>query len=296
MGILYRLNKAEYFFNPLQLLKRISGNNLGSDSLRMPWGRELYFQPHEAIGNALNTLGYYELPLCEIIYRCQKEATTFLDIGANVGYFSSLALASKNIKNIHSFEPHPKIYEYLEKNTSDDSRCRQFSYALSEEEGEAELFLPKDFDTNAGLATLEKDESSKDLVSIKVRTLSLLDHMKEQNINVGTGEVIVAKIDTEGHEASVLKGALPILGPDKTQVIIFEEFDKYPQAETFKILESVGYKIFRIERGFWGPQLKDPNEKMKGHQWEPTNYIAIGSDSPILPKLMKSGWSIFQDF
>lgn len=295
MSFLYRLNKAEYFFRPTQLLKRLTKVNLDRDHLTMPWGREFYFHPHEVIGNSLNTLGYYELPLCEIIYRCQKEATTFLDIGANIGYFSSLALAHKNILNIHSFEPHPKIFEYLKRNT-DDSRCLQFPYALSETEGAAELFLPKNFETNMGVATLESDDSSKDLVSIKVKTLPLHKHMEEMGIKTGNGEFVVAKIDTEGHEASVLKGAAPILDPKKVQIVIFEEFAKYPEASTFQILESAGYKILRIERGFWGPLLKDPKDQTLTNIWEPTNYIAISSDSPILSKLTKSGWTIFKDF
>lgn len=282
MSFLYRLNKPEYFYKPKQIIKRFKNKNLKQSI--MPWGSLLHYNPNEDIGRAINVLGIYELPLTELLYRSLKNVDHFVDVGANIGYFSSLASSVSNIKTVTALEPHPLIFKYLEKNakeTGQDIKLEQF--AASDTESEAELYIPMNFEENMGTASLEKSNDVSEKINIKTKPLD----------DVITSDLkYCIKIDTEGHEASVLKGATKLLSIKSARYIFFEEFKKYPEAETFSILEQNGYKIFRIERGFTGPKLVSPKLPIILKQWQPINFLAIDSNDSSLDELTKKGWTI----
>jgi FkbM family methyltransferase len=282
LSFLYRFNKPEYFFNPTQLIRRFKNKKLNQSV--MPWGSILHYNPNEDIGRAINVLGIYELPLTELIYRSLKNVDHFVDVGANIGYFSSLARSMSTIKTVTSFEPHPVIFEYLSKNAKETAKeINLIQLAASEVESEAELYIPANFEENMGTASLEKSNESEDKIIIKTKPL---DEMISPDLSY------CIKIDTEGHEASVLKGAINLLKNKSARYIFFEEFKEYPKAETFKILKEHNYKVFRIERSFSGPKLVSPEKEIITRQWQPVNFLAIDENDNSLDQLRKSGWSI----
>ena len=285
MNIMYKFNKAEYIFKPSQLLKRVFRVGFNNTDSYMPWGKSLHYNPNEDIGRAINILGVYELPLTELMYRSLKKSVNFVDIGANIGYFSSLASSIENIKSIQSFEPHPFIYEILKKNANGDN-IKLNSIAASSEEGTAELYIPRDFESNMGIASLEKPEDET-IEKIQIETKPLDDILDQE-------KKYCIKIDTEGHESSVLKGAKKLLEKEAFDYIYFEEFESYPQAESFQILEKNNYKVYRIERGFLGPKLEDPRVENKTKRWQPVNFIAVPTQSKNIDKIIGSGWEILK--
>lgn len=284
MKILYRLNKPEYLFKPSQLIKRIFKVGIKKTESQMPWGEMLFYNPNDDIGKAINVLGVYELPLTELINRSLKNVDNFLDIGANIGYYSSLAASHSNIKQVQAFEPHPIIFETLSKNCQFSSKVLIHKWAASNSEGEASLYIPKDFDTNMGIATLEKNKD-EEIKEIKIQTKTL-------NSLIDKSKTYCVKIDTEGHEASVLSGASELLSSGAFKYIFFEEFDSYPNAQTFSILENYNYSIFRIERELFGPKLVDPATNQPTKRWQPVNYLAINKELTVIDELKKTGWSI----
>lgn len=289
MSFLYRLNKPEYILQPKKLVQRLLDPKVPEKmtTLKMPWGLELEVNPQEVIGKSIYTLGVYEVALSELVWRSLQHVDDFIDVGANIGYFSSLASGQKSFTGkIHSFEPHPKIRTFLTNNTQKwdiKDRLTVHECALSDSCGETQLHIPKDFDNNEGIATLCAIEDGEyDTHIVKTDTLdNLFDDGKSYSI----------KIDTEGHEASVLKGGHKLLTSGKARVVFFEEFKDYP-CETFSLLEDHDYTIFRIERGLFGPILKKPTEPQKGRQWEPVNFIAIKKGDKTLQDYLAKGWSV----
>ena len=285
MSILYKFNKAEYIFKPSQLLKRLTGSGMERTDSIMPWGLSLHYNPKEDIGKAINVLGIYELPLTELIFRSLGHVDHFVDVGANIGYFTSLASSFTNIETINSFEPHPFIFEILKRN-SKDSKIKLNAFAASDKNGIAELYIPKDFNENMGIASLEKPEE-EEIEKIEIETKPL-DEILNSDQNY------CLKIDTEGHESSVLLGAKELLKKQAFSYIFFEEFESYPQAESFKILHDNNYEITRIERGLMGPKLDDPNTNREIKRWQPVNFLAVPKGSENLERISGLGWNILK--
>jgi FkbM family methyltransferase len=282
---MYKFNKAEYFFKPTQLVKRLTRSGFEKTDSIMPWGKSLHYNPKEDIGKAINILGIYELPLSELLFRSLKHSENFVDVGANIGYFTSLASSMDTIKSIQSFEPHPFIFEILKRN-SHSEKIALYSIAASSENGSAELYIPKDFELNMGIASLEKPKE-EEVEKIEIETKPL-DDILDPNLKY------CIKIDTEGHEASVLEGAHALLQNKSFNYIFFEEFESYPEAKSFKLLRDNGYSIHRIERGFWGPKLEDPKTKNNTKRWQPVNFLAVPKDSDHLSKIINLGWQILK--
>jgi FkbM family methyltransferase len=170
------------------------------------------------------------------------------DIGANKGeYTNLLANEIKNIK-IFSFEPHPKTFEVLFNNCK-QTNVKLFNCALSSKEGELELFdyESKDGSTHASLnAEIFSTIHNSSVVSHKVN-VSTVDIICHQN---SITEIDFLKIDVEGYELDVLKGAEKMLQSESIKIIQFE----FTQLNTttrlyfkdFWEMLSDSYNIYRL--------------------------------------------------
>src|SRR6476659_2673104 len=101
MSLLSRLNKPEYFFRPIQLLRRVVRSRAGLQSrrgrremLHLPWGHEIQFRIDENVGFSLWHLGVYDLVVSEALWRLVHPGEDdAIDAGANLGYMTSLLAA-----------------------------------------------------------------------------------------------------------------------------------------------------------------------------------------------------------
>lgn len=142
-----------------------------------------------------------------------KSGDVYVDVGANIG---SLGLKAWSIVgstgSVICFEPHPRIYGYLrgnvELNGASNVTCHNF--ALSDHNGVASLDVPaggrSDDMSNVG--------ASQSVTGLSVR-VSRLDDVLQDLSSIG-----LLKIDTEGHELFVLRGAEDILS--RVQHVFFE--------------------------------------------------------------------------
>ena len=83
-------------------------------------------------------LNTYEPQTLSVFRNLIKEHKNFVDIGANVGLFSSIA--AENGLHVTSFEPHPKIREILKSNL-DGRNAKIYPYGLSNASSEEKLFI-----------------------------------------------------------------------------------------------------------------------------------------------------------
>ena len=256
----------------------------------LPWGAPIQFNPSEVVGKSIDHLGLYELATSEFMSRLLEYCDEFVDVGANIGYFSLVALGSSKFNGtIHAFEPHPKIYEMLTHNINlqeKSARFKRYNLGLSTQDSQMELYIPEDFEQNEGVASLEKPQGKHSKIVVDVKRL---DHILNHD------QKYILKIDTEGHEFSVLQGASNLFAAGAINAVFFEEFTHPESAESFKFLQSYDFEIFRIERSFFGPKLKDPLIKQQGRVWEPVNYLAIKNGTIPMKTLNAKGWSVLKD-
>ena len=156
-----------------------------------------------------------------------EEAITFVDVGANTG--QTIDLVRKNFKNakIYSFEPTPELVKQLEDKYIKDTRIKISEKALADFDGEAKFYISTYSPTNSMLIPdielyteihSDRADDFKNLKEIVVPVTTLSNWYKANNLNQ---RIDVLKIDTQGTELKVLKGAEDLL-KDKIKIIILE--------------------------------------------------------------------------
>lgn len=167
-----------------------------------PLGIRCRFYPHENLGDrfVLFTPAYYEHEERELLPQVLREDSTFVDIGANTGFYSLLAARSITGPKgrILAFEPNPVMFDRFTLNLAFnglEQRVEAFPLGLAERAGDFELWFNPD---HLGGASLSPGEGS---IHVTVPCRPLLDVLREQTVT----EVSVLKIDVEGFEADILK-------------------------------------------------------------------------------------------
>jgi FkbM family methyltransferase len=181
----------------------------------------------------LSTLGEEEL---RNYFKLSKGV--FLDIGANVGKYS--IILGKQLKEngkVYSFEPEPSNIEGLKKNIllNEVTNVKIFPLACSNKKGLISFYLNE---KNSGAHSLIK--KSKKEILINCDTLDNI--LKEQNLKE---DINLIKIDVEGAEAEVLKGAINTLKKHHPK-IIFEAWNEEYLENVKKVLKPFKYEIKKI--------------------------------------------------
>lgn len=173
--------------------------------------------------------------------------TLFLDVGANYGLHSILFL-STGIPTI-SFEPNTTCFELFRGLC--EMNClsgRWEQVAIGDEPGEITLTYPE---KEMWLGSVSADVTCKlkelvDVMSARVPLKKLDEYLDE----IPDGKILI-KIDVEGFENEVLKGASRLL---RTYVpkIIFESNDVRKRNDLFRFLEECSYWICSLP---WRPSF-----------------------------------------
>ena len=148
-----------------------------------------------------------------------KAGRTFIDCGANVGYFSVQAsgLVGRDGKVI-AIEANPVTYELLVRNLEQNQFGIPVHCALGSHSGEVELFVPSDGDVYSSLRADGLVKVSESFESVKVQSRTLDDVVE----SLGLERVDVVKIDVEGAELDVLLSATTLL--DKFRPVVIVEY------------------------------------------------------------------------
>jgi len=136
-------------------------------------------------------------------YRAVLKNDVVVDVGAHVGVFS-IKSATVALKVI-AIEPSPCNFKLLKFNTESNhfKNIALVNSAAADYDGDAKLYLPNNSGMNSILSELAS--ASVETVNVKVKKLDSL--LKELNI----GKIDFLKIDVEGAEYYVLKGAFNTL-------------------------------------------------------------------------------------
>jgi FkbM family methyltransferase len=296
---LTNLNKPELLFRPAQLLKNFKQRltkkiNNAHETVTLPWKAEIKVYPNDEIGRSISRTGIYDLVATEVLWRLIDKGEVCLDIGANIGYMTSLMAAKVTTSgSVYCYEPHPENYEDLSNNIANWREALGWNHidskkiAVSDSTGKKTLVTPDGFQNNRGLSSIASADSTFTGQSYVVSS-STLDVLFDCGSNL---EIGVLKIDIEGHELEALNGAKELIAARKIRDIIFEQYgtSSYPNAIT-DYLEGNGYTIFKAISGFWGPIVLSPDNEQSGRSWEPPCYIATIQPKRVEERTQKKGW------
>jgi FkbM family methyltransferase len=126
---------------------------------------------------------------------------TFLDIGANTGFYSTLFAIKGLARRIMAFEPDPGNYARLTANLAANGlagRIEAIELALGDRPSEVTLYEGPRY--NRGESSIAVPEQTPQEVTFKVRQVRLDDQYPI------AGETLIIKMDVEGYEFHVLAG------------------------------------------------------------------------------------------
>jgi FkbM family methyltransferase len=150
--------------------------------------------------------GDYGLEVALLLEEFLQPGMTFVDVGANVGYFSAIALDRVRLTgSVHSFEPVPDLFRRLEAFAYANPQYRLACNMCALGSKAETRTLAVAGVTNAGWNTLVPNfmEASGQVENILVDVQRLDEYLALLSISA----VDLIKIDVEGYEFPVLRGA-----------------------------------------------------------------------------------------
>jgi FkbM family methyltransferase len=192
-------------------------------------------------------LGTYEYWKTRLMSDLVKEGMTILDIGANEGYYSLLfARLMRDNGRVLAFEPDPSNSRLLRRNIEANGyQCIELhEYALSDGEGETTFYPGGGVGSLVHTTTpLAYFASPSQPVTVRTRTLDNV--LREANIK----NVDLMKIDVEGADLLVLKGAKRTLETTNVRILMDVDVSGDERTELFDLLHSSGFSLYRIGKG-----------------------------------------------
>ena len=189
----------------------------------------------------------YEYPSLRVLAAFVTKAECFIDVGANIGYYSLLAARLNPNLRAYAFEPMPGAWTYLLKNidlNGFSDRITPVRMAVADGPGEVEFFVtknPKALHLEHHLGGSSSTARAKDQYSqtVVVQMGSLDDFVEERGIK----RVDILKLDTEATEDKVLAGAAKLIRRDRP-LILCEVLPGRIENELERIFREHGYVAF----------------------------------------------------
>lgn len=151
------------------------------------------------------------------------------DIGANIGIYTVRTAKTYANCMVYSFEPNPDVYARLKKNISLNKLNNVKPFPLGFADRKTTAYLDAEQSTVLGRISYEKGQTEVDL-----ETLDLF--VAKEPVH----RIDILKIDVEGFELSVLKGAEHVLQRVKRIVM---ECDKALEQQVCTYLEGKGFRL-----------------------------------------------------
>jgi FkbM family methyltransferase len=206
----------------------------------------------DRLGRHVYLDGYSDREHALLQHRYLRPGMCYFDVGAHVGQFTLVAAARVGRTGaVHAFEAAPVTYGQLLQNVTKNGLdwVTVTQAAVHDHAGEMQLNICSDADVafNALGKPLRPDDA---VVGVEtVPTITLDEHCRAHEV----GRIDLMKIDTNGAELHVLRGAPEILGRPDAPVIVAEFNDVatgdmgYTTGELKAAFADLGYDLFRLD-------------------------------------------------
>ena len=258
--VLFPVQRACLWLNRQIVWKvRMNGATVERDGMRLVFPRDVGVM-YCSLFWWLGMEGYEPrtwLILKHFLERCK----TFYDIGSNIGLYSVLARRVSPRVVVETFEPIPSLYEGNRRFHMANGYATEGIHhvALSDEEGSVLMNVYR----YAGQVEVEPTATAESGVNLSpgavAETITVNRIRLDQFVatHAPKGPMLI-KLDVEGHELAVLRGATDTLAHVRPIMIC----EMLPSAdrnrEVMLLLEKAGYRAFAIcKEGLFRMQLED---------------------------------------
>src|SRR5262245_41608878 len=210
----------------------------------------------EPMAQQIFTFGGYEHGTQQTILKFLPERGSFVDVGANIGTLAIPIAKARPYASITCIEADPRIYRLLQENINRNGcgHVHLMSCVAGPTHDQVPFYQAPD--DQFGMGSLGPQFNSAP-VMLEQRSLDTI--LTAMNIS----RIDVIKIDVEGAEFGVLRGAERVLASERPPVIVFEFADwaetRIPEqhaGDAQEFLLGRGYHLFPLGAG------KQPQEKL----------------------------------
>lgn len=185
----------------------------------------------------------FESETVAVFKRIIKPGMMVLDIGGHIGYYTRLfsKLVGERGK-VYVFEPSPDNLKLLEYNIKKCKNVTLIKKAVCDKDGFVDFH--RTLTHSASHSILEPDFASE---TISVPCITIDTFVKENNLNIDA-----IKLDVEGAEPLVLKGAEQIIKNIANLSVVMEFIESYAKKggqtpkEHFQYLQNLGLTVYTI--------------------------------------------------
>jgi FkbM family methyltransferase len=201
-----------------------------------PDGSQVSLYYRETLGLTTITLGHFEDAECRTLCNLAPRGSTAIDVGANVGVIAiPLARAVGPDGTVAAVEPLPENVRRLQANAALNAltNISIWQVAASEHAGQIDLQVAEDA-AYGSTESISPGMAQAGVVSVEARPLDMIW------ADLGSPKVSVVKIDVEGAEAGVIRGASALLERHRP-VLMLEANSASHLAELADLLKPYGY-------------------------------------------------------
>jgi FkbM family methyltransferase len=189
------------------------------------------------------------------------EGISIYDIGAATGHFSAAIAKLENVRQVESFEPIPVAFQALQQRLASYPHVHCHNVALGSANGSADLHLSGSSDSSSLLPVAREHESvfpgTQNIGRISVRVACLDDYVDQHKLTLPD----VIKIDVQGYEVEVLKGASRALAHARHCILETSFVSLYEGSPLFEEVYA-----FMLDNGFLLRGVGRPLEDRSGRQ------------------------------
>ncbi|RYD98389.1 MAG: FkbM family methyltransferase [Sphingobacteriales bacterium] len=221
-----------------------------------------------------------EIRLARFLVHNLRPGNTFWDIGAHYGYFSLLAHELTGDRgHIVAVEAAPVTFNILHKNCNQKANITILNKAVSDQPGKATFYeLPNLYSeyNSVDVSQFEQEEWFKKIKAKKVVLDAVtLDALAREHSKHSPD---IIKIDVEGAEAAVIRGALQLLSDPLHHTTLVMEFlaperNNRSHNEAVQQLKQLGYKTYSINQDGSLSLVADVEQYLVNRQLDSDNIV-----------------------
>jgi FkbM family methyltransferase len=255
---------------------------------RTRYGAKLEVDASDIVGSYIAYFGVWEPNLTSWLQERLRPGDVFVDVGANVGYFTLLASRLVGMDGrVVAIEPFPLTNAVLRRNVVGNGaeNVRVEHVAVWDSSGEVEVFGASD--RIVGGTTLDPDWAAR--WSFDTRTAVSAEPLWKLLSDEEVAQAAVLKLDVEGSELQALQGMEPLLSRLRDDVAIVLELEGDAVKIASEILARFGFEPFLIENSYsadtyLSPRLTAPRplaDRAASHGWQVDLIFARPDVRPV---------------
>jgi FkbM family methyltransferase len=212
--------------------------------------------PGDVISDSIAFTGIYELALSRTVADRASHGGMFVDVGANLGYFSMLWMGGRSSNRCVAIEASPRNVQLLRQNIKKngcDDRVKVIAGAAGDASGQRKFDPgPKE---QTGWGGLTGDTANENTIEVGIQRIDEIFDPSER--------IALLKIDVEGADTLVLLGCEKLLQEKRIKEIWYEQ--NRPRMRALNIKESLAEESLK-SAGYTVRCAGDPSAEICEYQ------------------------------